>query len=72
MKRKIHVVINPASGRPKPILHIEHWQARRIRIEVDPPQPVQVDGEMVDDTPISAEVLPGALKVIVPKSALGF
>ena len=49
-------------------LLIEHWQARQIRIEVDPPQPVQVDGEMVDDTPISAEVLPGALKVIVPKS----
>ena len=48
---------------------IEHWQARQIAIEVDPPQPVQVDGEMVGDTPISAEVLPGALKVIVPKPA---
>jgi diacylglycerol kinase (ATP) len=50
-------------------LLIEHWQARQIKIEVDPPQPVQVDGEMVGDTPISAEILPGALKVIVPKSA---
>ena len=48
---------------------IEHWQARQIAIEVDPPQPVQVDGEMVGDTPISAEVLPGALEVIVPKPA---
>jgi diacylglycerol kinase (ATP) len=48
---------------------IEHWQARQITIVVDPPQPVQVDGEMVGDTPVSAEVLPGALKVIVPKSA---
>jgi YegS/Rv2252/BmrU family lipid kinase len=48
---------------------IEHWQARQITIAVDPPQPVQVDGEMVGDTPVSAEVLPGALKVIVPKSA---
>lgn len=46
---------------------IEHWQARQITIEVDPPQPVQVDGEMVGETPIRAEVLPGALKVIVPK-----
>lgn len=50
-------------------LLIEHWQARRISIEVDPPQPVQIDGEMVDDTPITAEVLPGALNVIVPKLA---
>jgi diacylglycerol kinase family enzyme len=48
---------------------IEHWQARQIVIEVDPPQPVQVDGEMVDDTPVRAEVLPGALRVIVPKPA---
>jgi diacylglycerol kinase (ATP) len=55
------------TDKPEPV--IEHWQARQIRIEVDPPQPVQVDGEMVDDTPISAEVLPGALKVIIPKPA---
>jgi YegS/Rv2252/BmrU family lipid kinase len=53
------------SSQAEPV--IEHWQASQIRIEVDPPQPVQVDGEMVDDTPISAQVLPGALKVIVPK-----
>ena len=50
-------------------LLIEHWQARRITIEVDPPQPVQVDGEMIGDTPVTAEILPGALKVIVPKPA---
>ncbi len=50
-------------------LFIEHWQARQIAIEVDPPQPVQVDGEMVGDTPISAEILPGALKVVVSKPA---
>lgn len=50
-------------------LLIQHWQARQIKIEVDPPQPVQVDGEMVDDTPVSVEVLPGVLKIIVPKMA---
>lgn len=48
-------------------LMIAHWQARKITVEVDPPQPVQVDGEMVGETPINAEVIPGALKVIVPK-----
>lgn len=47
-------------------LIIEHWQAGRIMIEVDPPQPVQVDGEMVGETPVNAEVLPGALNVIIP------
>ncbi len=54
---------------PKAEPVIEHWQARQIVIEVDPPQPVQVDGEMVDDTPVRAEVLPGMLKVIIPKPA---
>jgi diacylglycerol kinase family enzyme len=48
---------------------IQHWQATRIRIEIDPAQPVQVDGEMVGNTPVNAEILPGALQVIVPKSA---
>jgi diacylglycerol kinase family enzyme len=39
----------------------------QITIEVDPSQPVQVDGEMVEDTPVKSEILPGALTVIVPK-----
>lgn len=48
-------------------LLIDHWQAQKITIEVEPSQPVQVDGEMVGDTPISADIIPGALRVIVPK-----
>ena len=46
---------------------IQHWQARQVVIEADPPQPVQVDGEMAGDTPVSAGIMPGALKVLVPK-----
>jgi YegS/Rv2252/BmrU family lipid kinase len=69
-KGLVNMITSGTSGQTdKGEVVIEHWQARQIRIEVDPPQPVQVDGEMVDDTPISAEVLPGALKVIVPKTA---
>jgi YegS/Rv2252/BmrU family lipid kinase len=45
---------------------MEHWQAAEIVIETDPPQPVQVDGEMYGDTPIRARVRPRALQVIVP------
>jgi diacylglycerol kinase family enzyme len=46
---------------------IQHWQARQIEIETDPPQPVQVDGEMTGVTPVSARIMPGALNVLVPK-----
>lgn len=47
-------------------LNIEHWQAKQIAVEADPPQPVTVDGEMVEDTPLTASILPGVLKVLVP------
>lgn len=67
-KGLVNMVTSGTSGQAnnaEPV--IEHWQAHNIHIEADPPQPVQVDGEMVDDTPVSARVLPGALKVIIPK-----
>jgi dual specificity MAP kinase phosphatase len=47
-----------------------HWQGREIAVESDPPQPVISDGESIGDTPVSARVLPGTLKVLVPKMSL--
>lgn len=44
-----------------------HWRAREIRIETDQPQPIQGDGEVWGNTPISIRVLPGAMRVLVPK-----
>ncbi len=43
---------------------VKHWQGREIRIECDPPQTVQGDGEIWDDTPISVRVLPGVLPIL--------
>jgi YegS/Rv2252/BmrU family lipid kinase len=37
-----------------------------IRVETDRPLPVQADGEVLCDTPIEVEVVPGALRVVVP------
>lgn len=48
---------------PKPGA-VKHWQGREISIECDPPQTVQVDGEIWDPTPVSARVLPGVLPVL--------
>ena len=58
-----------AGGRPAEPL--QHWQARRVSIEVEPDQAVTVDGEMVELAPIEVEVVTGALQVIVPRGAEG-
>ena len=46
-----------------------HWQGRQISIEADPPQPVHIDGEVVGPIPVSIDILPKAIRVLVPKSS---
>lgn len=48
---------------------LQHWQAREVTVEADPPQTIQLDGEILDQTPVTARVLPNALRVIVPPRA---
>lgn len=43
------------------------FQARRVRVEADPPVATQVDGEPRGETPIEAEVDPLAGRVLVPR-----
>jgi diacylglycerol kinase family enzyme len=48
-----------------------HLQARTVEIETDRPLPTQIDGDVVGRTPLSARVLPGALRVLLPPTVLG-
>jgi diacylglycerol kinase (ATP) len=48
---------------------IVHWRARELTVVADPAQPVEVDGELLDATTISARMLPGAIRVLVPHPA---
>jgi YegS/Rv2252/BmrU family lipid kinase len=41
-------------------------QARSVRIEATPPQPVELDGDVHGETPLRATVVPGAISIIVP------
>lgn len=45
---------------------LPHWQAREVTLEADPPQEIECDGEIIENTPISASIVPAALRVIVP------
>jgi len=48
---------------------LSRWTGRVIRIEAEPEQVVVSDGEESGVTPIDVTVVPGALRVVVPKPA---
>lgn len=50
---------------------VETLCVRSITIETDPPAPVQMDGTVVGVSPISAEVWPRSLRLIVPAESEG-
>jgi diacylglycerol kinase (ATP) len=48
---------------------VSHFQGRHVTIHTAEPFPVQLDGEPVGITPISVDVVPHALRVLVPRAA---
>lgn len=48
---------------------LQHWQVREVKVEAEPFQEVQADGEVLGQTPLEARVIPGAVKIIVPHDA---
>jgi len=49
------------------IENLQHWQVTQARIEVDPPQAVQVDGDYLGMTPVELRSRPQCLRVVVPQ-----
>ncbi len=48
---------------------VRHWQAREVTVttaEADAPESIIGDGEVWGETPFTAHILPGAMRVIVP------
>ena len=50
----------------RPGAGLDYWRCHEITIESDPDRPVWTDGEYTGRTPVTAAVLPGALRVVVP------
>jgi diacylglycerol kinase (ATP) len=67
LRSLVNVVSGVLTGGVVDEQNLQHWRAKKVRVEADPPQNVQADGEPLEPTPLTAEVVPGALKVIVPK-----
>lgn len=47
-------------------VEVQHWQGREVRVATDPPQAVAFGGELIAQTPVTATIVPGALRVVVP------
>lgn len=45
---------------------VGYARGREIRIETDPPRPMQLDGDLAGATPFVATVVPGAVRIMVP------
>ncbi len=65
----LSVVKDVVAGAEPTWRDLQHWQGKEITVVAEPNQDVQVDGEVLGQSPVSAKVLPGAVRVIVPKAA---
>lgn len=45
---------------------VGYARGREIRVETDPVEPVQLDGEPGGETPFTVNVVPGAIRIMVP------
>lgn len=67
----IRLSANILLGRPRQDPDIRYLSAKRsIRVETDRPLPVQGDGDVIGQTPLGVEVVPSALRVIVPRKMI--
>lgn len=63
-------LIASVTGSTDPSKVLPHWQARKVSIVADPPQQVTADGEVLGSTPVNINILPGAVHIIIPASAM--
>jgi YegS/Rv2252/BmrU family lipid kinase len=62
------IVITLIKGeRPDNFELVEHWQGREISISSSRKQVIQCDGEVIDTIPSRIKIIPGAIKILVPK-----
>jgi YegS/Rv2252/BmrU family lipid kinase len=61
----IAILFRMLTWRSPKVPRMKHFKAERVTIESDPLLPVQIDGEMLGDTPVKASVKPRAVKLVV-------
>ncbi|MFL7794487.1 MAG: diacylglycerol kinase family protein, partial [Anaerolineae bacterium] len=59
-------VVSSVTGKEKLGKPLPHWQARKVLVEAAPVQAVTGDGEIWEPTPLTCEVIPNAVGILVP------
>jgi YegS/Rv2252/BmrU family lipid kinase len=67
--RRAGVFLRAFLRRPSLGPDVRYERVRSVRLESTPPLPVQVDGDIIGSLPMTFSVAPGALWVIVPRTA---
>jgi diacylglycerol kinase (ATP) len=69
LAESVGVLWQLARGTPNGSGGIQHARGHEVRIEATPARPVQLDGEPTGCTPLVAAVMPGAIRVLVPRGS---
>ena len=64
---KLMVVTLLKRERPDNLELVQHWQGKDVSVSSSLNQAVQCDGEVLEKVPVNIKVIPGAIKVLVPK-----
>jgi diacylglycerol kinase (ATP) len=64
---KLFIITLIKRERPDNFELMEHWQGREIHISSSRKQVVQCDGEILEKIPSSIKIIPGAIRILVPK-----
>jgi diacylglycerol kinase family enzyme len=64
------LTVSKAAGnvllRNENLVPVEHWQGREVTVVSQPAQSIQADGEVLPGGSVTARVLPGAVRFVVP------
>ena len=64
---KLMVVTFLKRERPDNLELVAHWQGKDISVSSSPKQTVQCDGEVLSKMSLHIKIIPGAIKVLIPK-----
>ncbi|MCA9792666.1 MAG: diacylglycerol kinase family lipid kinase [Candidatus Eremiobacteraeota bacterium] len=58
----VRQLLGSVTGKHIDLPGVQYYQVRRFSVATDPVERIQLDGELVGETPVEVEVLPGAIK----------